>query len=183
MLEFSLSLECIFCPLKYQVMVLTGSEATLQTMETFLPLGTVKYMEVGDNCGAHANSARLKLWMWIPTSLRGPWQDGSTIWGTLLWVSHKRKLRSRQSQVHLKCNAQPHKLDYVGSRTWNFTMSEPHWKKSHKIVFMNFQFSVTYLKFRAKNSVVSFQVSSLRSQCWKMRLFLVISKHCEMSSI
>jgi len=114
MFEFSLSLECIFCPLKYQVMVLTGSEATRQSMETFLPLGTVKYMEVGDNWGAHANSARLKLWMWIPTSLRGPWHEGSTIRGTLLWVSHKRKLRSRQSQVHLKCNAQrPSKLDYV----------------------------------------------------------------------
>ena len=83
-------------------MVLTGSEATRQTIETFLPLGTVKYIEVGDNCGAHANSAKLKLWTWMPKSLRGPWQDGSTILGTLLWVSHKRKLRCRQSQVHLQ---------------------------------------------------------------------------------
>ena len=104
--EASVWLECICCPLKNQVIVLTGSEATLQTMETFLPLGTVKYIEVGDNWGAHANSARLKLWMWMPTSLRGPWHDGSTIRGTLLWVSHSLKLRSRQSQVHLKCNAE-----------------------------------------------------------------------------
>ena len=49
--------------MKNQVIVLTGSEATLQTIETFLPFGTVKYIEVGDNWGAHANSARLKLWM------------------------------------------------------------------------------------------------------------------------
>ncbi len=37
-----------------------GSDATLHTMETFLPLGTVRYMEVGDSCGAQANSARDK---------------------------------------------------------------------------------------------------------------------------
>ena len=51
----------IFWPLKNQVMVETGSEATRHMMDTFLPLGTVKYMEVGDNWGAHANSARLRL--------------------------------------------------------------------------------------------------------------------------
>ena len=42
----------------------------------------------------------LKFWFTVP------WQLGSTILGTLLWVSHSRKLRSRQSQVHLKCNAE-----------------------------------------------------------------------------
>ena len=100
--DSSWSLVWICLPLKNHVMVLTGSDATRQTIETFLPLGTVKYIEVGDNWGAHANSAKLKLWMWMPKSLLGPWHEGSTILGTLLWVSHRRKLRNRQSQVHLE---------------------------------------------------------------------------------
>ena len=47
-------------PLKNQVISETGSEVTVHTILTFLPLGTVRYMEVGDNSGSHANSVRLK---------------------------------------------------------------------------------------------------------------------------
>ena len=43
------------------VSYLTGSDETVQTMETFLPLGTVRYIDVGDNSGSHANSAKLRI--------------------------------------------------------------------------------------------------------------------------
>ena len=45
---------------KKSFVYLTGSEETVQTMETFFPLGTVRYIEVGDNSGSQANSAKLK---------------------------------------------------------------------------------------------------------------------------
>jgi len=47
--------------LKNQVIWLTGSEETRQTMDTFFPLGTVRNIEVGDNWGGHANSVKLRL--------------------------------------------------------------------------------------------------------------------------
>ena len=49
-----------FIFLKLIIVYLTGSEDTVQTMDTFFPLGTVRYIEVGDNSGSQANSAKLK---------------------------------------------------------------------------------------------------------------------------
>ena len=40
---------------------LTGSDDTVQTIDTFFPLGTVRYIDVGDSSGSHANSARLEM--------------------------------------------------------------------------------------------------------------------------
>ena len=74
----------------------------LQTMETSFPRGTVRYMEVGLSSGAQANSARLSEGTRMPSRRRGPWHTGSTGRGTLLWDSHRRRLRRRQSQAHLK---------------------------------------------------------------------------------
>ena len=54
----------ILCPLKYQAIELRGSDDTRQTMETFFPFGTVRYMEVGDSWGAQANSDRLNEGTW-----------------------------------------------------------------------------------------------------------------------
>ena len=89
-------------PLKYQVMSETGSDETVQTMLTFLPLGTVRYIDVGDNSGSQANSVSDRLAMGMPISRAGPWQDASTSRGTLLSASHSRKLRRRQSHLQLK---------------------------------------------------------------------------------
>ena len=52
------TLKCYFEMLKLSY--LSGSDETVQTMETFFPLGTVRYIDVGDNSGSHANSAKLK---------------------------------------------------------------------------------------------------------------------------
>ena len=71
-------------------------------METSFPRGTVRYMEVGLSSGAQANSARLSEGTRMPSRRRGPWHTGSTGRGTLLWDSHRRRLRRRQSQAHLK---------------------------------------------------------------------------------
>ena len=78
------------------------SYTNLHTMETSFPRGTVRYMEVGLSSGAQANSARLSEGTRMPSRRLGPWQTGSTGRGTLLWESHRRRLRRRQSQDHLQ---------------------------------------------------------------------------------
>ena len=71
-------------------------------METSFPRGTVRYIDVGLSSGAQANSARLSEGTRMPSRRRGPWHTGSTGRGTLLWDSHRRRLRRRQSQDHLE---------------------------------------------------------------------------------
>ena len=78
-------------------------------METSLPRGTVRYIEVGLSSGAQANSARLSEGTRMPSRRRGPWQTGSTGRGTLLCDSHSRRLRRWQSHDHL----QGVTIDYV----------------------------------------------------------------------
>ena len=100
-------------PSKYHTISEMGSLFTRHTMETFFPLGTVRYMEVGLRVGLQANSARERAGTRMPSRRRGPWQTGSTGRGTLLWESQRRKERREQSHSHLLGENSILFIDYI----------------------------------------------------------------------